>query len=209
MSSQSLVIGKTNAGKTLFCVNFAKYLGVRELRWWVEKADGRREERRMSFTEAERTLSDALAHRTRELQSLYVDVPMGKGVRSFMLTDTTGLSEGIHTDVQVRDAMAQTLRSLLDAQIVLHVVDATALTKNTSATNPSSGLRLTELDEQLIAFGSTRQSYLILANKMDMPGAKQGYQLLCKHFPKQRVIPVSARNLTGFREVKRHVWRLA
>ena len=36
----TVVIGKTNAGKTLFCVRFAAYLGIRELRWLMERTDG-------------------------------------------------------------------------------------------------------------------------------------------------------------------------
>lgn len=206
MSEQSLVIGKTNAGKTMFCVNFAKYLGIRELKWWVEQADGRQEQRRMSFAEAERTLTDAIPHKTRQLQSLHVDVPMGKGIRSFTLTDTTGLTEGIHAEAEVRNAMAQTLKSLLAARVILHVLDASELVK---PAQKLTGIHLTELDQQLISFGSSRNAYLILANKMDMPGAKEGYQRLCRQFPKHRVIPVSAKTTKGFREVKRHVFRLA
>ncbi|MCL6548322.1 MAG: GTP-binding protein HSR1, partial [Alicyclobacillus sp.] len=66
-----------------------------------------------------------------------------------------------------------------------------------------------DLDSQVAAFGAQHAGYLLLANKMDLPAAERGLRELCKRVPRQRVIPVSALRGTGFREVKRHVWRLA
>jgi 50S ribosomal subunit-associated GTPase HflX len=210
---RSLIIGKANAGKTLFCIHFAQYLGVRELHWLMERTDGRTEQKRMSLVEAEKSMSDASMHRTRGLQSIHLEVPRGKGMRHLLLTDTTGLSEGVHPEQSVREAMAQTLQTMVDNSLILHIVDANQASgshgnlRTVSSTAYPAGWG--ELDEQIVEFGSGRDGYLMLANKMDLPGAKEGYRQLCKRFSKYRVMPISALHGIGFREVKQHVWRMA
>jgi hypothetical protein len=208
---RTLVIGRTNAGKTLFCIQFARYLGLRDAEWIVERADGFTEQRRMSLAEAERVLSGPDGHRTRCLQSIRVELPRGKGMRQLILTDTTGLSDGIHPEPDVRAAMAQTLRAMVASPVILHIVDAHAVGRAAAHANrdtlTTSGWG--ELDQQLATFGAGHNGYVVLANKMDLPESRAGYRFLCQKVHKGRVIPVSARYGTGFREVKQHVWRLA
>ncbi|SFU76619.1 GTPase [Alicyclobacillus macrosporangiidus] len=205
---RSLVIGKTNVGKTLFCIHFARYMGVRELRWLVEEADGRTDCRVMSVAEAEASLSDVHPHRTRCLQSVAVEFPAGKTVRQLLLTDTTGLTEGIHPEPALREAMAQTLQAMTDASVILHMVDAWAIGHALGgAAGP--GRVWDALEAQLADFGVRHGGYVLLANKMDLPGAMDGYRFLCKRYSRQRVLPVSALHGTGFREVKQVVWRFA
>lgn len=207
---RSLIIGHANVGKTLFCIRFAKYVGMRQLRWFVERTDGRTEQRQLPADDAIRLLSSSEAHYTRALQTLSVDVPRGKSNRQVLLTDTTGLTDGIHADPAVREAMAQTLQALASAQLVLHVVDASRINQpSASDTRQQTPTGWLSVDEQLAEFGMVKGGYLILANKMDLPGSKQGYQYLVKRFSKQHVIPVSALAGSGFREVKQHVWRFA
>ncbi len=210
--NRSVVIGKTNVGKTLFCIHFARYMGVRELRWLVERTDGRTEHKRMSLAEAERMLSGPEPHSTRNLQSVVVELPRGKGVRQLLVTDSTGLVEGIHPELTVREAMAQTLQAMLESDVILHVVDAADLGRRSrieGSRGEADGLAWDPLDEQISSYGLQNSGYLILANKMDLPEAKQGYRSLCRRFSRHRVIPISALYATGFREVKQHVWRFA
>lgn len=203
---RSLVIGNANVGKTLFCLRFAAYVGLRQLRMFVERTDGVTEEKLLTVDVAQKLLSSPEAHLTREMQTITLQVPRGKSSRQLLLTDTTGLTEGIHPDDEIREAMAQTLSALTSAQVILHVVDAAKL-GNESSGNSKSAWK--PVDEQLADYGLSRGGYLILANKMDLPGAKAGYQQLCKRFSKHRVVPVSALYGGGFREVKQHVWRFA
>jgi GTPase Era involved in 16S rRNA processing len=209
--NRGLIIGKTNVGKTLFCIHFARYMGLKELQWLIERTDGRTEHRRMSLSEAEASLSGPVPHRTRNLQSVAVDFPRGKGRHQLLLSDTTGLTDGIHPEVEVREAMAQTLQAMVNARVILHVVDASDIGRHTSHAAGRSVFASTwdALDEQLSNFGTHQSGYLILANKMDLPDAKQGYRHLCQRFSRHRVIPISALYGTGFREVKQHVWRFA
>ncbi|GGJ04256.1 hypothetical protein GCM10010885_11920 [Alicyclobacillus cellulosilyticus] len=204
--NRHIVVGRTGAGKTLFCIRFARFLGLHELTWLVERTDGRKDRRRMSLLEAERWLSAPHAHTTRQLQSIQVEVPRGKSKPSFLLTDTTGLADGIHPDSSLRDAMAKTLEAMLTAQVILHVVDADALGR---ALAEGEHAAWSALDDQLVQLGLHRGAYLLLANKMDLPAARYGHQFLAHRYPKGKVIPISARQGTGFREVRDHVWRLA
>jgi hypothetical protein len=206
---RSLVIGKTNVGKTLFCIRFAQYMGIKELQWMVEHTDGSTEQNRMSLREAEHILSGPDAHHTRGLQSFAMEFPRGKGYRQLLMTDTTGLAQGIHPDVELRNAMAQTLQVMADAPLLIHVVDASSLGWTGKHAGMETADAWDQLDEQVSRFGVRQPGYLILANKMDLPGAKMGYQRLRQRFTKQRVIPISAMHNMGFREVKQHVWRFA
>ncbi|MFB5192113.1 GTPase domain-containing protein [Alicyclobacillus fastidiosus] len=209
MSTDGLVIGRTNAGKTSFCLRLARALGLRELNWLVERTDGRTERRRMLLSEAQEILSSGDAHQTRELQTLILSVPRGKSDRIIRVTDSTGLADGLHHDASVRRAMAQTLRSMIEAKVVFHVIDASVVGQALQRAGDMKGFRLNDLDEQMFALGRSRSSYIVLANKMDLPGAREGYRWLRQHLDKDRILAISAREGTGFQEVKRHVWRLA
>lgn len=209
MTGESLVVGRTNAGKTSFCLRFARHLGLKELTWLVERTDGCQERRRMLLSEAEEILSSGEAHRTRDLQTLYLPVPRGKSDRIVKVTDTAGLADGLHQDASVRKAMAQTLRSMLSARVIFHVIDAAAIGQVLARSGGSKTPVLHVLDEQLIALAKTKSFYVVLANKMDLPTAKEGHRWLKHQFPKEKIVPISAREGTGFGEVKRHVWRLA
>ncbi|MFD1674573.1 GTPase [Alicyclobacillus fodiniaquatilis] len=209
MSTESLIIGRTNAGKTSFCLRFARYLGLRELNWMIERTDGRRERRRMALSEAEQMLSSQEPHRTQELQTLFLPVPRGKTDKMVRVTDTAGLADGLHSDASVRRAMAQTLRSMVNARVVFHVIDADAVGRELIRMRNNDADALHALDMQMIALGRTRSAYIVLASKMDLPSAKEGYRWLRQHLAKEKVIAISAREGTGFQEVRRYVWRMA
>lgn len=209
MGADSLVIGRINAGKTSFCLRFAKYLGLRELTWVVQRTDGRRERRKMPLREADTILSSEHAHRTQSLQTLILPVPRGKADRLVRITDSAGLNDGLHQDESVRRAMAQTLRSMLDAKMILHVIDAAALGYAVSQNRGEATHHFSPLDRQMIDLGRSRCNYVILANKMDLPISAEGLRWLKEHLTGERIVPISAREGSGFREVKRHVWHLA
>lgn len=212
---RSLVIGRTNAGKTLFCIRFARNLGMTELIWHMERTDGSTEKQRLPLKEIESVLSAARAHHTRQMQSLTLPVPRGKTDRQMLLTDTAGLDDGIHPDVSIRQAMARTLQALVDADAILHVVDAAALGRNVGQDSSENGkLDLRQdvwgmMDGHVAQYGLSHPGYVMLANKMDLPHGVAGYRALCRVYPKHRIIPMSALRGTGFREVKQHVWKFA
>ncbi len=196
-----MVIGKPNVGKTLFTLNFADYLGVERLEVTFEEPAGSRRAARYSVQEAMGALSSGEPHQTRCLQSIRLELPVGKGVKRFDIVDTSGLMEGIHQDAAVRRAMAQTLGTVRDAHLILHIVDASKAGERGVPT------AIGDVDYQVAHFAQIREGYVILANKIDLPGAQRGVELIRSEFSQHAVIPISALNRQGFREVKRFVWR--
>lgn len=196
-----VVIGKANVGKTLFVIQFAAYLGVRQLDFTFEEPGGGRRTAVYTVEEARRVLSSEEPHQTRCLQSVRLELPAGKGVKRFELVDTSGLMDGIHGDAKVRKAMAQSLAAVRDAHLILHLVDA-------SRAGTHGVLRAVgDVDYQVAQFAQIRDGYVILANKMDLPGAQEGLERIRREFSGHAVIPVSALHSQGFKEVKRFVWR--
>lgn len=200
---QCLIIGKANAGKTLLLINFAEHLGARSLRLSVERSDGSVSEASFGLSEARKTLVDAVPHKTLGLQTLTLSLPAGKTVRRVQLADSPGLSEDIHEEEEIRRAMAQTLRHLRLAGMVLHVVDASRVGEAGAVE------AMGEVDLQIASYAPHRGPYAILANKMDLPLARAGLQTIQKAFRGHLVIPVSALEKKGLREVRSFVWRYA
>lgn len=197
-----LVLGRTNVGKTMFCVNFAEFLGLHRLEVYYQLPDGTTRQRKYDLSAARHELSGLGQHKTRSLQSIQLDLPGGKGTRKFTLTDSTGLTDGIHPDRSLRESMAQTLSELKSADCILHIVDLGEVAK-------AGGLHaIGELDLQVAELGGFKDGYAILANKLDLPDAKKGLAILREEMGDKKVIPISAIYRQGFREVKEYVWRL-
>ena len=196
-----IVIGKANVGKTLFTLQFADYLGIDRLEITFEEPSGKRSSRTYDLKTAIEELSSPEPHQTRRLQRIRLELPVGKGVKRFDIIDTSGLMEGIHTDASVRRAMAQTLAAVRDADLILHLVDASR------AAQDGVVRAVGEVDYQVAQFALAREGYLILANKVDLPGAERGLERIRQEFAGHPVVPISALSRQGFREVKRFVWR--
>ncbi|UOF89529.1 50S ribosome-binding GTPase [Fodinisporobacter ferrooxydans] len=199
-----LVIGRTNVGKTLFCVNFAEFIGLSKIDVYFTLPDGSRRQKRYEPAQARHELSGIGQHRTRCLQSIRLELPQGKGTRQFLLTDSTGLAAGIHPDQGIRYAMAQTLDELRYADCILHMVDVHPTRNDSEAADDV----LTELDRQIAEFGQTRVGYAMLVNKVDLPGADEKLEQIQRQYNPKSLLPISALYRKGFREVKEYVWRM-
>lgn len=123
-----LVIGKTNVGKTLFVINFAVYLGVKKIRFTLVDSLGRQHSRDYPPELARKYLTGVKPHHTRCLQSITLKFSVGKGQKRLILTDSTGLKDGIHPKGDIRKSMAQTLNALLEADLIIHMVDISQMT---------------------------------------------------------------------------------
>ncbi|MCY0881073.1 MAG: GTP-binding protein, partial [Firmicutes bacterium] len=106
------MIGKPNVGKSLFAVNFAAYLGVKELRMQVAAGDGIVHQQELPIDQARRQLVSHQYHKTLNLQEMAIDVAWGKSTRTLVLMDSVGIAEGIHEQAEIRQAMAATLEQL-------------------------------------------------------------------------------------------------
>ena len=196
----ALIIGQANAGKTLFLLNFALYLGIERAEMTVQAAEGGTFARPCDLQRDRALLVGDEPHTTRCLQSLAVSVPARKRARVVVLTDSTGLLDGIDEDRQVRLAVAQTLRALRLADAVLHVIDADRVGRQGRAA-------IAEVERQIARYLPLRAPYAVLANKMDLPRAEQGLVTIRHEFHGRTVLPISALRRTGFREVRRFVAR--
>lgn len=192
---QCLVIGRTNVGKTVFVLNFAEYLGVKQVDITFRYPDGFATKQAFRLETARRELVGAELHKTRCLQAIELEIPAGKSKKQIRMTDSSGFAEGIPSNQAVRQAIAQTLLEIRGAALVMHMLDAAHIQA------------VGEVDRQIAHYAETRGGYLILANKMDLPGARAGLQRIRAQFPGQLILPISALHKKGFKEVRAVVAR--
>lgn len=196
---ECVIIGRPNSGKTLFALNFAGYLGIKAIDVTFRTYDGLMTCRHFSLEEAKRELCGNTVHKTSSLQSMVLNMKVGKTTVNFKLTDTCGVSEQIHHDERIRKGMAQTIGLLRSVDLILHVVDLSHINKEFC--NKSS------IDNELYNYGKISKSYLLLGNKYDLTAAKNNYPNLVAAFPKAMIVPISALYSQGFKEVKACVAR--
>jgi 50S ribosomal subunit-associated GTPase HflX len=196
-----IVLGKPNVGKTLLALALADYVKAKDVEITFQDPGGAGYSRKYPMDIAIRELVGTLPHQTKCLQSLSLEFRAGKGKKTVELVDTTGLIDEIHDDPLTRKAMAQTLSAIRGAQIIIHVIDAHLFGHADGLSDPREG----DLDMQLAAFAGPRGGYCIVANKMDLPGAKRGLARIRRLFTGYKVLPVSAATREGLKEVRRHV----
>jgi predicted GTPase len=124
-----------------------------------------------------------------------VNIHVGKGKKNIELIDTTGLTDRIHQDENIRKAISQTLASIRESQIILHMVDASTVFSKGAVSS------LGEVDYQVAQFAQLKNGYVMLANKIDLNEGCLGLNKLKQEFPGNKIIPVSAKHKTGFKEV--------
>ena len=196
-----MIAGRPGVGKTLFMVNFAAYTGQKTLHLMVERPGYRVESAVLALEEARSRLVGRTGHFTRSVQTLVVDLRRGKARVQVELEDTPGLDLGIHPDAEVRKAMAQTIRKMRSTDLVIHMVDAIQAAHTEAGTS--------SIDQEIARFAVTRGGYIILVNKMDLPGAQAGLEKARALFPGQLLVGVSALTGLNFRQVARVVRRYA
>lgn len=196
-----LIIGRTNVGKTEFALRFAESCGMTNIQVQFIHPDGVTMRKRLSLSAARQELVSAKHHSTRSLQELEITLPVRKTTYRLKLLDTAGLIDGIHTNVAIRYAMAQTLRQLSRADIVIHLIDAALVAEN----GPEIGI--SAVDYQIARFMEPRAGYFICANKLDLPDAENGLAIIKAAFPQHLVLGTSALTGRGIKEVKRVVAR--
>lgn len=196
--NECILVGQPNAGKTLFALHFVEFLGMRSLDVTILASDGILGCKHYKVEQAIRELSGLERHKTKELQTMSLQIPVGKSFRQIKLIDSCGLSDGIHPDAVIRKAMAQTLSVMRYAKLVLHMIDVSQYIRSK---------HITDIDQQIAQYGHAKGGYALLANKIDLPNAKEGLSFLADVFPGQTIFPISALHKKGFKEVKSLVCR--
>lgn len=194
--TESLILGQTNVGKTCFAINFADYLGVKELKFTIRQPAGFVSTRTYQLQTAREKLICPEAHTTKEIKQIQLKLPAGKGHKKLNLTDTCGLIEGIHPKKKIRKAMAQTLAKIQDSEIILHLIDLSKLKNNSTKEIP-------DLDLEIYNYCRVKKCYAILANKIDLKIAQDNLTFLKEQLKDEVIIPISALYQQGFKEVKK------
>ncbi|HEY3425607.1 MAG TPA: GTPase [Negativicutes bacterium] len=195
-----LIVGRPNSGKTMFALNFAGYVGSKQVDVTFRTYDGLITSRHFLLEEAKRELCGMVLHKTRSLQSLVLKLSLGKTVVNFKLTDTCGISEQIHHDENIRRGMAQTLSLMRSADFIFHIIDLTTTTKDYLH-------NINNIDREIYNYGVARHNYILLGNKIDLPVAKGNIPNLASVFSHTNIIPISALHSQGFKEVRTCVAR--
>lgn len=195
---KAIIVGRTNAGKTLFMINFAEYLGLRSLYIKFEYPGGKKLTKEISINNAINYLSSSTPYKTRCLQSLDLEIPVYKGYRDIKVIDSSGLCDGVPEEYLTRSAIVQTIEALDKSDIIIHIIDI-------SPSQIDGSYVISEIDQQLIRFGKARRSYVLLANKIDIDKNNKGLSLLKEKFDNVNIIPISALYKYGFKEVKSFV----
>lgn len=189
-----------NVGKTCFVINFAEYMGVKELKLHVKQVAGYTSINSYSLDEARKKLVSVKENTTKEVQVIRLEVPKGKTIKELHLIDSCGLSDGIHPEEEVRLAMAKTLKLIRDTEFILHIIDINNIKKDKKGRDI-----LFPIDRLILDYASLEKKYAILANKMDLTYAQNNFNILKNHLKDIIIIPISALYKEGFKEVKKMV----
>ncbi|MFL6529523.1 MAG: GTPase ObgE [Chthoniobacterales bacterium] len=120
--------------------------------------------------------------------------------RRVTVADIPGLIEGAHRDVGLGHDF---LRHIMRCRYLLFVVDAAGSEGRHPIEDLQSLRREIDLYEPLLS----KRPWCIIANKMDLPGADQNFDLIRERFPTMTVVPVSAERGAGITELKEHLGR--
>lgn len=195
-----LVTGMPNVGKTCFVVNFAEFMGLKELKFHVKQVAGYTSISSYTPKEARNKLISVKENSTREVQKIKLEIPKGKTIKELDIIDSCGLSNGIHPEEEVRLAMAKTLRLIRESKCILHIIDISNININRNEEKI-----LSPIDRVILNFACIEKNYAILANKIDLSVGRENVNILKKKFNNIIIIPISALYQKGFKEVKKLV----
>lgn len=197
----ALIVGQSNVGKTLLMIRLAESFGIKLIRLELLlcKLSDHRSPVTLGVNKAVETLTGPALNQTRSLQGVPVPVAMRKGLKPCRLVDSVGLSDRIHPDARIRKGMADTLRELVRARVILHVVDSERIALK--------GVRggFGEIDYQVMQYGSTKGGYAMVVNKTDVTGGQRAVAELRREFPRIKMIATSAKTGFGLDETRRFV----
>ncbi len=115
--------------------------------------------------------------------------------RSFVMADLPGLIEGAHQGIGLGH---QFLRHIERTRVIVHVIDMSAM----EGRDPYEDY--VTINEELKQYNLrlTERPQIIVANKMDMPGAVENLEEFKKKLPKdEKIFPISAVTRQGVREL--------
>jgi GTPase len=117
------------------------------------------------------------------------------GYRRAAIADIPGLIEGAHRGLGLGHEF---LRHITRCRILIFVVDVAG----SEGRNPIEDLQNLRREIGLHDPALSSRPWLVVANKMDLPGAETNLRALRERFPKIKIIPTSAAKGEGIAELK-------
>ena len=117
------------------------------------------------------------------------------GYRRAAIADIPGLIEGAHRGLGLGHEF---LRHITRCRILIFVVDVAG----SEGRNPIEDLQNLRREIGLHDPALSSRPWLVVANKMDLPGAETNLRALRERFSKIKIIPTSAANRQGIAELK-------
>src|SRR6476659_6800147 len=117
------------------------------------------------------------------------------GYRRATVADIPGLIEGAHRGVGLGHEF---LRHITRCRILIFVVDIAG----SEGRNPVEDLQNLRREIDLYDPTLSSRAWLVVANKMDLPGATENLRALQERFPKLQILPTSAAKGEGIDDLK-------
>jgi GTP-binding protein len=111
------------------------------------------------------------------------------------MADIPGLLEGAHRNVGLGHEF---LRHIMRCRLLIHVLDMAG----SEGRNPLEDLATIRKELSLYATQLGARPWLVVANKMDLPGAEENLRLLRALHPRLEIIPISAETESGLDAVR-------
>lgn len=195
-----MIIGRPNAGKTSFFISFIESLGIRRCRIATKSPEGKLEGRGYPIDLAYKFLVSQTPFKTKGLQEMRLSLKKSRGSVEVALIDSGGVSDSGSTITEIKASMLLTLTALQEAEIILHIIDA-------STVNPEKASAPESIDNQINSFGKWKGAYCILSSKMDLSESIGGLEILEKNYANSYIIPISSVSNMGLKEVRDFVVR--
>jgi GTPase len=117
------------------------------------------------------------------------------GYRRATVADIPGLIEGAHRGLGLGHEF---LRHITRCRVLIFVVDVAG----SEGRNPVEDLQNLRREIDLYDPTLSSRAWFVVANKMDLPGAKENLKALQERFPKLQILPTSAAKGEGIDELK-------
>jgi GTPase len=120
------------------------------------------------------------------------------GYRRLTVADVPGLIEGAHRNVGLGHEF---LRHVIRCKLLLFVVD----TAGSEGRDPLEDLSRVRAELKLYDPQLARRPWMIIANKMDLPQAKENLRALKSRYRRRVIVPISAEQGIGLEELTRQL----
>ena len=117
------------------------------------------------------------------------------GYQRVTVADIPGLVEGAHANVGLGHDF---LRHIVRCKLLVFVIDIAG----SEGREPIADLQTLRRELDLYDAQLSSRSWLVAANKMDLPGAGANLEIFRARYPKIEVVPISAEHGTGIEELK-------